>query len=332
MTDRIRIEAYRKAKIPVKEIAALLNVHISTIYRELKRGVYEHRNTDWTTEMRYSPDIAEDKYRKNLAAKGPDLKIADDFALADYIERRIVDDKLTPIAVIGEIKKKQLQFKTQICVNTLYSYIYKGVFLRLSLQHLPIRHKIIKRKRKLAVARPPRGQSIEKRPSEINARTSFGHWEMDCVAGKTKKSLLVLTERYTRKEFIFPISTMNTDNVVRSLNVLEKRFGKRFPQVFKSITVDNGTEFSDCVRMEKSIYGNKKRTQLYYCHPYSSYERGTNERMNREIRRQFPKGTDFSTVSDDQITALELWLNDYPRKILDFSTPNELFLHCISAR
>lgn len=78
-----------KEKHTPKEIANNIGCHISTIYRELKRGRYEHRNSDWTTEERYSPDIADEKYRENLAAKGPGLKIGNDIELAEYIEKRL---------------------------------------------------------------------------------------------------------------------------------------------------------------------------------------------------------------------------------------------------
>ena len=86
----------------------------------------------------------------------------------------------------------------------------------------------------------------------------------------------------------------------------------------------DGVEFSDYAGMEKSIFKGQ-RTKLYYCHPYSSYERGTNERLNREIRRKIPKGSDLRDYSQNDIQSLEDWLNDYPRQILSFATPNELF-------
>ena len=94
--------------------------------------------------------------------------------------------------------------------------------------------------------------------------------------------------------------------------------------MFKSITVDNGSEFADFSGLEKSIYGGK-RCPVYYCHPYASCERGTNERLNREIRRWFPKGTDFSKVTDSFIQGVENWINSYPREIFGFATSLELF-------
>ena len=326
-SKRLELEACLKVKMPAKQIAEQLGVHISTVYREIKRGEYVHRNPDWTEETRYAPELAEQKYRDNLKEKGAPLKIGNDHALANYIESRIVDDGLTVRAVLGEIKRKQMPFSTSISVNTLYSYIEKGVFLRLSLKHLPFKDKPRKAKREVKPAKLPRGTSIEKRPAAIAERKEFGHWEMDCVIGKREagKVFLVLTERLTRREIIMLMPNKKAESVVRCLNLLERKFGTLFYSIFKSITVDNGSEFADFKRMERSRYGNKRRTSIYYCHPYCSCERGTNERMNREIRRVFPKGKDLNAVTPDEVKRAEDWLNNYPRGILGFDTPENLF-------
>ena len=102
-SDRIRIETLNNDGKAPKEIAEVVGVHISTIYRELQRGQYTHRNSDWTEETRYSSDLSEMKYRANLAAKGADLKIGNDHRLAEYIETKIADEKYSPEAVLGEI-------------------------------------------------------------------------------------------------------------------------------------------------------------------------------------------------------------------------------------
>ena len=132
-TKRLQIEAYLKIKMSVKDIAKNLNVHISTIYRELKRGECELMTSQLEKYKSYSCDIAEQKYQENLKAKGPELKIGRDFELLNYIENRIVNDKLSPLAVLGEIKFKKINFKTTITVNTLYSYIDKNIFEKLTI-------------------------------------------------------------------------------------------------------------------------------------------------------------------------------------------------------
>lgn len=107
----------------------------------------------------------------------------------------------------------------------------------------------------------------------------------------------------------------------------ERKLGeKKFRKTFKSITVDNGTEFSDWEKMEKSRRNKKMpRTKIYYCHAYRSCERGSNENHNRIIRRFFPKGTNFDFVTNKEIKKVEEWMNNYPRKILGWLTPNEMY-------
>ena len=334
-TQRVQLETLLLAKHSKKEIAQTLGVHLSTIYRELSRGEYTHKIKVYDKyiggkigerfETRYSSDKADERYRVNLKNKGADIKLGNDYAYAEYLERKIIDEKLSPSAVLGEIKRKGLKFNTSISVNTFYKYIEKGYFSRLELKHLPLKEKRQKqRKRGVVVKRAPRGISIEKRPIEVLERTTFGHWEMDCVCGPTLNTLLVLTERLTRKEIIFPMPNQKSESVLRCLNRLEYRFGRNFKKVFKSITVDNGSEFSDYMGLQRSIY-NGQRTTVYYCHPYCSSERGTNERINREIRRLIPKGSDLSKYSVDDIQRVEDWVNNYPRQVLGFATSKELF-------
>ena len=326
--DRLNIEAWQKVGVSVSKMAEMLGVHISTIYRELKRGTYERLNSDLTTVERYSPDKAEQQYREHLKAKGAQLKIGSDYRFAEYIEEKIVKDKYSPCAVLGEIKAKGIEFKTTICPATLYSYIDKGIFLRLTNKDLPVKRNKTKRQyHRVKAARRSKGESIERRPAEIAKRSSFGHWEMDCVEGAkgTKRTLLVLTERQTRREIVRAMPAKTAANVVKALDGIEQRIGTDiFKRLFLTITVDNGSEFMDCAGMERSCTDGQ-RTKLYYCHPYSSYERGSNENQNKLVRRHYPKGTSFEHVTDMAIADLEEWINNYPRLIFGYCSAGELF-------
>lgn len=326
--DRLKIEAWLKTKTPIKKIAEMLGVHFSTIYREVKRGQYEHLNSDWTTEMRYSPDISEQKKQRFLRAKGPDLKIGNDYSYAEYLENKIAIEKYSPGAALGEIKHKKLKFKTTISKTTLYRYIHDGVFLVLSNDDLPLKnHRKHKNNEDKKASKPSRGDSIEKRPDEISERKFFGDWEMDCVEGKkkTKKTLLVLAERKTRNGIVCLMPDKTAASVKAALDKIEEKLGTNtFMRVFHSITVDNGVEFSDCKGIEYSRTG-KQRTKLYYCHPYSAYERGSNENLNRLIRRHYPKGYDFTHTTLEEIAKLEDWLNNYPREMFGFQSAKDLY-------
>lgn len=176
----------------------------------LKRGTYEHLNSDYTTEERYSPEKAEARYQKGLAAKGAPLKIGKNHAAAQFIEDKIGNEDYSPAAVCALLKQEKYKhFGITFCRATIYKYVEDGVFLTLTNQDLPEKgdrkkkHRTIRKKQ----ARASSGTSIEQRPEYINERQEPGHWEMDTVVGKkrTKARLLVLSERVTRREIIIRI-------------------------------------------------------------------------------------------------------------------------------
>ena len=316
--QRLELETLLKVNTPKTKIAEILGVSLQTVYNELKRGRYTRLDTHLVEHDTYSPDKAQQRYEYNLTSKGPELKIANDFEFVKLLEKKVLVDELSPCAALGEIKLNN-ESKLKISKTTLYRYIRMGIF-----PNLRMSNEKTKTYQKARAKKAPRGTSIEQRPEYINNREEFGHWEMDCVCGKGKSVLLVLTERMTRREILHPMDSQCARNVVRFLNKLEKKYGKQFKEIFKSITVDNGTEFSDCKGMEKSIFIGI-RTKLYYCHPYSSWERGSNERMNREIRRKIPKGSRISDYTPKQIEYVQEWVNNYPREIFGYRTSEELF-------
>ena len=243
-------------------------------------------------------------------------------------------EKYSPRAVLGEIKRQGVEFSTSISAPTLYRYIEQGVFLTITNDNLPVkRNKSTRKYKKVRAARASKGESIEKRPAEIAERTTFGHWEMDCVEGKkgTKKTMLVLTERYTRYEIIRIMKDHTAASVVKALNGIERAYGADFYKIFQSITIDNGSEFSDYEGLEKSCRRSGTRTKVYYCHPYSSYERGSNENQNKMIRRHYPKGVSFERVTPADTRRLEKWINNYPRGIFDYFTSADLYEACVNS-
>lgn len=339
ITQRRILERCLQAKMHKREIAKLLGVCLATVYNEIKRGLYEHKRiktydcigqAQYKYEMRYSADKAQQLYELNQTTHGMPLKLGNDYDFVRYVEKRVIKDKISPCAVCGEIRRLKL-CKTVISKTTMYRYIEQGIFANIRMSDLPLGQRK-KHYRKTITKRPPKGTSIEQRPKVIAERSTFGHWEMDTVVGKqnTKNVLLVLTERLTRKEIIFLMPNRKTKTVIECINKLERRFGRKFRKVFKSITVDNGSEFSDYKGLEKSIY-NGKRISVYYCHPYTSCERGTNERINRDIRRLIPKGSDLSKYTVEQIQLVENWINDYPREVLGFATSAEKFAEQLQA-
>ncbi len=324
--DRIRIESWLRAGMSIKFIAAELNKNPSSVYREIRRGAYEHTLYDLSTEMRYSSDLADDKYRNNLREKGSGLKIGSNLDYARCIEFFIHEKKYSPAAALAYIRLNY-DFDVDISKTTLYRYIDNDLFLTLTNKDLYIKRNKNKRKHKRVHAcSAPSGMSIEQRPPVVSARSSFGHWEMDCVVGRrsSKNVLLVFTERLTRKELIYKIPDKTKTSVVKIIDRLQSRFGSSFSQVFKTITCDNGIEFVDAHGIQFDKSGNK-RVDLYYCHPYTSCERGSNENQNRLIRKHYPKGCTFTRVTRSDIVRLENWINNYPRKLFGWRSSNDMF-------
>lgn len=327
---RLKLEAKLHSGESVREIALYLGVHRSTIYREIKKGLYTHRDSEWIESTRYSCDLAEQRYRNLLKEKGSEYKIGNNIKLAELIELTIIQKKYSPAATLMYIKENYPDiYGGGLCIRTVYNYIDKGLFLTLTNKHLPVkRNKKRKYNKVRTQKRTQAGTSIEQRPKEIEMREDFGHWEMDSVVGKqgvSKSRLIVLTERKTRYQIIKKVSSGETIKVVEVMNQLEKDFGTLFKSVFKTITVDNGSEFADVCGIENSVIKNDKRIDLYYCHPSCSWERGTNEVNNKLIRRFIPKGTNFDKTSHKSIKEIQEWMNDYPRKILGWQSSRKLY-------
>lgn len=321
--QRFEIELLLKEKYTRSRIAKVLGIKYNTLYKEIQRGTVKQLDSLLAEHYVYKADYAQMVYEQSTSNRGRNLKIGSDHQLAAYIETMIREKKYSPEALIRHAENEGLHFNTTLCFKTIYNYLDMGLFLNASNTDLPYKKPGRKRKKdeKSTVSlNNRRGRSIEERPKTVLDREQYGHWEMDTVVSAQNTGLsclLVLSERMSREEIIMKIQNKKSCTVVRALNRLEKKYGsKAFREKFKTITCDNGVEFLDHEGIEKSVLTKQKRTTVYYCHPYSSYERGTNENINRMIRRFFPKGTNFDEVTPSQIAVVESWINNYPRKIL----------------
>lgn len=320
--ERIRMETMLRFKVPVAQIARELGCCRQTIYNEIKRGQYEHEVNGFL-KTRYSADKGQQLHEKAIRNKGSDLKIGKDIEYANFLEKKILEEKRSPAAALAEARAAG--FTTSICKTTLYTYIDQGVFYALTSNDLwekPYRRKKVAHKQPRITH--PKFPSIENRPAYINDRQEKGHWEIDLVLGTRsgKAALMVMTERLTREIIIRKIPDKKAATIVAELDKLEKTM-PNFRQKIQTITTDNGSEFLDYEGMRRSIYEGE-RCEIYYCHSYASWEKGTIERNNRIIRRFFPKGTDFSKVTKKQVAAVQEWMNNYPREILGWRTPAQI--------
>ena len=322
--ERIRLETLLRHKIPVSEIARELGFSRQTIYREIKRGTYVHTGP-YRDELRYSAQkgqIIHDQLQEN---KGCPLKIGKDIAYANFLEDKILHEHFSPAAALAAARAEG--YATSISVGTLYNYITMGLFVTLEDKHLlekPTRKPRKKKDDDEPKVAHPTLPSISARPAIIGQRSEPGHWEMDLIVGPqgSKPCLLTLTERMTRKEIITLLPDRRAVTIRRAIDRLERNT-TGFRKKFKTITTDNGPEFLEYKQLIQSCRSKGQRFEVYYCHSYAAWEKGGVENHNRMIRRFFPKGTDFSKVTKRQVAAVQDWMNNYPRKVLDWLTPLE---------
>ena len=316
--ERLKLEALLKTKLTYDEIGKILGGRSGrTIRREVKRGTVTLLNSDLTTREEYSADVAQKLHDELSSHKGPSLKIGCNFALVEHIEQKIGKEKYSPYAALEDARQNGIE--VNICLKTLYNYIDEGLFLNITNDDLPVKKAPKKRNYDhVRTAHTHHGTSISERPKEIENRADFGHWELDTVVGGkgTLAVLLVMTERSLNLEIIRKMENKSQECVVKELDKLERKLGSgRFKRIFKTITCDNGCENLDQDGMERSVITHGQRTKVYYAHPYSSWERGSNECANKLIRRFIPKGADISKYSKKFIRYIEHWINNYPRKM-----------------
>lgn len=321
--DRGQIQALRKQGKTLQAIADEIGCHISTISRELKRGSVTQRRSDLTEYQAYFAEVGQRIYESNRSRCGAKYKLVQASEFIQYAVEKIQKDHWSPDAVCGYAKTQKLfDGRDMVCTKTLYRYIELGL---LPVKNLDLPSKVSRNTKKKRVRQHKKvlGTSIEQRPAHIDKREEFGHWEIDTVLGSRSKGsavLLTLTERKTRKEHILKMHQRTSECVNLAIQTLKQMYGSLFPSLFKTITADNGSEFSE---LSKALEANQA---VYYTHPYTSCERGTNERHNGLIRRFIPKGKSLDDIDEKQIAYVENWCNTLPRKILGYRSPQKVFL------
>ena len=330
--ERNKIEVLLKAGYKKTEIAQILGRSLKTIYNEINRGTVDKRRNDWSNPVKvYDAYAGARVARQNAHLKGRPDKLSTDSPTLLKIENQILIKRYSPASAIAVCCTDE----ERICKGTLYNYIYKRKFDTLTYKHLSVRKKRKKKETEPKVSyRNMNGRTIEERDKSIMSRTEYGHWEMDTVVGSrgnSKACLLVLTERKTRYELIFKIKDRTQLSVKKAPDRYERKIGyRRFKNTFLTITCDNGVEFINQDLIETSQNGKHKRTILYYAHPYSSFERGSNENNNKLIRRWLPKGKNLEKVTETEVQFIQEWINGYPREMFGWESSAAMlsFEHC----
>lgn len=315
---RAQIEILLRRKVPKREIAKEVGIARSTLYNELARGSVVQLDSELKPYTRYFYDVGQRVYEEHRKNSRPPLKLVKAHEFVAYAEQQMLEEKLGPETICGAARRKGL-FQEMVCAKTLYNYIDQ---CHLKVRNIDLLLKVKRKQNTQQVRRHKRlfGMSIEERPKAVNNREEFGHWEIDTVIGKKDSAavLLTLDERTLDYCHIIKISSRSTEAVEEGIRQLQALYGERFNSIFRSITSDNGSEFA-------SLPNFLPDTAIYYAHPYSSFERGLNEKQNSLIRRFFPKGRSLDAVSPVAVQRVQDWVNRFPRKAFGFASPAELF-------
>jgi IS30 family transposase len=315
LKERIIIETLLKENKTKAYVSKRLGRARSTISREVNQWT---QNDKGNYDAHLSHWCAKDDYlnKRNLD------KISTYSRLKFFVYRGLLSN-WTPEQISGRLKEL---YPNDPIVTISHEAIYRHIYTRpqaslnKKLIKLLVRKKTRRRpskKRRGGGSKIVNQVSIDLRPEHIDLRQEAGHWEGDLVIGKNNKSAIgTIVERKTRATLIIKLNSKKAGEVANQLSKVLNRLNPFFK---KSITYDNGIEMA---RHEKITQ--KTGLKIYFAHPYSSWERGTNENTNGLIRRYLPKGTDFNQISENQLQIIQQKLNNRPRKILGYKTPSEM--------
>jgi IS30 family transposase len=311
--EREKLQELLWQKKPIRYIAEILERSPSSISRELKRNYPKERNV-------YTPRLANERAVFKRTQRGREERLKNE-AVRSYVVSHL---KLgySPEQIAGTIRQDNIG---SISHEAIYQYIYHQIYrdgygyIKPSKEDLrPYLRRKQKRRthhglRKTTKLERISGKSIDLRPHVVETRRRLGDWEGDTVEScDHKPGINTLVDRKSGYVLITKVKDKSSSSTVEAMKRLTS-----FP--CHTVTLDNGPENTNWRDMEDVTHAS-----VYYAHPYHSWERGTNENTNGLIREYFPKKTDFTQVSDEEIAKVEYILNTRPRKRLNWSTPLEV--------
>jgi IS30 family transposase len=269
--------------------------------------------------MVYRWDAGQRVYEERRQNCGSKNKVAACSDMVSFVEGKILGpEKWSPDAAIGFAKANNLYPGREFSTKTFYNWVDDGL---VKIKNIDL---LLKVRRKPRSPRTERkkvlGKSIGERPAIVETREEFGHWEGDGIVGKGQRDFLIsLVERKLGLGLLFNAGSRESRHIAGILEGLAKDYQSRYSEIFKTVTFDNGSEFSDSASMERTGSG------IYYAHPYSSFERGTNENWNGIVRRFLPKGKSFDGLTNRDLQRISHYINTLPRKRFGYRTPLDLW-------
>jgi len=317
INEREEISRQIAVGVSIRQIAKYVQRSPSTISREINR-------TDVVKRIYYRAIFAQQRYRRTLHQIHKSRKLDKNPELREIVFHYL-SKKWSPEQIAKRLKILYPDnMVMQVSHETIYSYLYvlpRGILKEEILSCLRRRHPHRRHQNKLSRRNSGAIQdylSIEERPAEVANRIVPGHWEGDLLMGsRNASSLGTLVERTTRMAFVVKLPNQDAMTV-------RKAFAKEFCRLpkglKKTLTYDQGYEMA-----QHKLFTKETEITVYFAHPHSPWERGTNENTNALLRQYFPKGTDFSKITLNRIKDVQNELNDRPRKTLNWLTPHEKF-------
>lgn len=307
--NRVAISTLLKAGHSKDKIAKQLGFHRSTIYRVIARN---------SSKLGYLPFIAETKVQTR---KKRNFKLTKNHELRKYIFDKL-SKSWSPEQIAGRLKLEN-QGKSLICHETIYAYIYsdygiRNKYYRYLREKRNFRYPKVGRKNRISI---PNRVSIHQRSQEANDRIEIGHWEADLMHFNRGTNINFITLRERQSRYMIAIKNKNKKSETTAekiVNALTKFKGERI----KTMTFDNGFEFAKHEKISEKL-----RINTYFCDPYKSYQKGSIENGNKQLREWFPRDINSSLLIDEMLKNKIKLLNQRPMKCLNFYTPTEKFLN-----
>lgn len=306
-SQRYQIESYLKANYTITQIAKELGVDKSTISREIKRNS-KKRSYNASHAQYISTERKKEAYKHSVF----------NHTIKTYIDDKLINHQWSPEQIKGRC---DLEGIAMVSIERIYQYIFQdqsqgGVLYK----HLRTARRWRKKRlhKKHQRGQIPNRIMIDQRPEIVNTKERFGDWEVDTIIGRNHQSAIVtLTERKSQFELMAKTDGTKAASIKKQMiNLLAP-----FKDFVKTITSDNGKEFTEHQSIAKKLKAN-----FFFADPYSPWQRGLNEYNNKLIRQYLPKKTDFNLINYQTINMIISKLNNRPRKLLDYKTPNEVFL------
>ena len=315
-----------------KILADMIGTTLSNIYEIIKDGLITVKDYELRDRIEFNANTAYEKRTKKSIESNSSKRVSSK-AFVDLVVKELRSEyNINSIdEIINDLKlnrQEEIKDMETICTATFYNYVEQNKIDGFDKEELPMKTKRKSKNERKEGKTDPKGTSIEERPFKPDDRSEFGHWEGDTIVGgrniKNSGAVFTLVERKTRFQLTIKMKDRKANTVYKAVKLLKKRYPElnnyKPSDIFKTITFDNGSEFSKWKDIEKYL-----KTKTYFAHPYSSYERGSNENGNKLLRIFLPKGCNINEYNEDYVMRANELINTKIRKIIGYKSSLELF-------